>query len=513
MRIGVPVELSDTEHRVAATPQTIKRFQKLGFEVSVQKGAGGKAGFRDEQFSTAGATIVPDLSTLHETSDIILRVAPPTKEEAELYKSGQLGIGYMEADQNQNILDILAEKGASYLAMDHIPRLSRAQKMDALSSMANVSGYRAVIEAATQYGRFLNGQITAAGKVPPATVFVIGAGVAGLAAIATAKNMGAIVKAFDTRKSTADQIKSLGGELLTVEINEDGTTEAGYSKEMSQAFIDAEMALFRTLAPNVDIVICTALIPFRPAPKLWLTDMVEMMKPGSVIVDLAYPRGGNCEMTVPGQVIETDNGVKIVGTLDQMPMQSSQLYSSNIAHLLDDMGGAENFKVDQEDQVILGSLIVHEGKVNWPLPQIAVAKAPAPAPESETKAKQAPAQPEKKRSYSTLLTGLAAAGLLWLVGRYAPADFMNHFTVFVLSIFIGWQVIWNVSHSLHTPLMSVTNAISGIILLGGILHVGAELDLKTILALVAVLVASINIVGGFLVTHKMLRMFQKEKRS
>lgn len=513
MRIGVPAESSELEHRVAATPKTVKRFLKMGFEVSVQSGAGLKTGYRDEDFSQAGAKIEKSLQDLHDNSDIILRVQPPSQDEAALYKKGQLGIGYTEADRQAGTLEILANQGASYIAMDHIPRLSRAQKMDALSSMANVAGYRAVIEGAMQYGRFMNGQMTAAGKVDPAKVLVIGAGVAGLAAMATAKNMGAIVKAFDTRKSTEEQIKSLGAEFLTVEIEEDGATDAGYSKVMSQAFIDAEMDLFRSLAPDMDIVICTALIPLRPAPKLWLKDMVEIMKPGSVIVDLAYPRGGNCELTVPGEVIESENGVMIVGTLDQMPKQSSQLYSSNIAHLLDDMGKAEDFKIDIDDKIILGSLIVHAGQVNWPLPQIAVAAKPQPAKSEEAAPVVKAAPPEKKSSWSGMISLLVAVLLLWVIGQYAPTEFMNHLTVFILSIFIGWQVIWNVSHALHTPLMSVTNAISGIILLGGILHVGVEMNLKSILAIIAVLVASINIVGGFLVTHKMLRMFQKEKRA
>ncbi|MDX1685013.1 MAG: Re/Si-specific NAD(P)(+) transhydrogenase subunit alpha [Saprospiraceae bacterium] len=515
MQIGVPVESDINEHRVAATPKTIKRFKDLGFEVLVQSGAGKKAGFKDEEYTARGATVVDGLSTLHEKSDIVIRVQPPTKEEAAKYRKGQLGIGFSEADRNEETLQIIADQGASYIAMDGIPRISRAQKMDALSSMANVSGYRAVIEGATQYGKFLNGQMTAAGKVDPAKVLVIGAGVAGLAAMATAKNMGAVVKAFDTRKSTEDQIRSLGAEVLTVDIQEDGSTAAGYSKVMSQAFIDAEMALFRSLAPDIDIVICTALVPMRPAPKLWLEDMVEKMKPGSVVVDLAYPRGGNCDLTVPGEVVKSDNGVTIVGVLDQMPKQSSELYSSNIAHLLDDMGGGEDFKIDTDDKVILGSLIVHDGEVNWPLPQISVAAPNVPKQKEEVKVpevkKSKPVISKKTKRASTIWSAIIGGALLWLVGAYAPPEFMNHFTVFVLSIFIGWQVIWNVSHSLHTPLMSVTNAISGIILLGGILHVGTEFDLRTILAVIAVFVASINVVGGFLVTHKMLRMFHKEK--
>ena len=514
MQIGVPQERSSSEHRVAATPHTIERFNKLGFDVVIEKGAGNKAGFQDYEYLEAGAKIVENLEELHDQANIIIRIQAPSPDEAKYFKKRQLGISYANGDQHKQALEIIAANGASYIAMNSIPRLSRAQKMDALSSMANVAGYRAVLEAAEQYGRFLNGQMTAAGKVDPARVLIIGAGVAGLAAIATAKSMGAIVQAFDTRTSTEDQIKSLGAEPLFVEIEEDGSTDSGYSKVMSQAFIDAEMDLFRSLAPNVDIVITTALIPNRPAPKLWLKDMVEMMKPGSVVVDLAFEQGGNCELTQPGKVIVTERGVKIVGTVDQMPMQSSQLYSSNIAHLLHDMGGAKNFKIDPNDKVILGSLIVSRGKVNWPLPRIAVAAA-APPKQEKPIIKIAPhnGNGEKKKKINYTL-GAIILGCLFIliVGQYAPTKFMNHLTVFLLSIFVGWQVIWNVSHSLHTPLMSVTNAISGIILLGGILHVGAEFDLKTILAIIAVLIASINIVGGFLVTHKMLRMFQKEKK-
>ncbi len=512
MKLGIPKEVNEKEARVAVTPKTAKRFQSQGFEVLIEKDAGLRAGYSNESYEEAGVKLVETKEELWKEADIILKVLPPTMEEAKLYREGQLGMSYLYPSDNQELLEVLKEQGCSYISMDSIPRISRAQKMDVLSSMANIAGYRAVIEAANHYGSFLNGQITAAGKVDPAKVLVIGAGVAGLAAIGTAKNLGAIVRAFDTRKEVADQIESMGAEFLFVDIDEDGSTESGYSKVMSQAFIDAEMELFRKQAKEVDIVISTALIPGRPAPKLWLKDMVESMKPGSVVVDVAYPRGGNCELTRPGEVYTTENGVTIIGVLDQMPRQASQLYSSNLAHLLDDMGKAENFKIDLEDDVVRGSLVVHEGKVNWPLPKIAVAakpkvakqEAPKPVPTS------APVAAEQGSNVWWTIGAMFVIGLLlWGVGQYAPAKFMNHFTVFVLAIFVGWQVIWNVSHALHTPLMSVTNAISGIILIGGMVQMTSNFNLVTILAILAVFVASINIVGGFLVTHRMLKMFQK----
>ena len=510
MVIGIPKETSTGECRVAATPKTIARFLKQGFEVWIESGAGLLSNYKDDKYTEAGATIIASREELWRGADLVLKVLFPSESEIALYRKGQLGMSIVDPTDNQHGLKKLATQGCSYIAMDAIPRISRAQKMDVLSSMANIAGYRSVIEGTHHFGRFLNGQITAAGKIDPAKVLVIGAGVAGLAAIGAAKNLGAIVIAFDTRAAVAEQIESMGAEFLTVEIEEDGSTASGYSKVMSQAFIDAEMALFRKQAVDVDIVICTALIPGRDAPKLWLADMVQSMKPGSVIVDLAYPRGGNCDLTKPGEIYSTDNGVTIIGTLGQMPSQASQLYSSNLAHLLDDMGKAENFKIDLEDDVIKGSLIINEGQLNWPLPKIAVAAA-TPKKEEEKVETLAKAKPVKKSGANSTLIGLLAVGaLLWLVGMYAPKEFMNHFTVFVLSIFIGWQVIWNVAPALHTPLMSVTNAISGIILLGGILHVGTEFNLNTILAIIAVLVAGINIVGGFLVTHRMLKMFQKD---
>ncbi len=515
MKIGIPCELDPNEKRVALTPKTTKRFIQLGYEVCVQSGAGLKSDISDQLYQEAGAQIVFSRKELFEASDIILKVLPPQPQEVIDYLPKHFGASYFFASENQSLLQDLAKTGCSYLAMDSIPRISRAQKMDVLSSMANISGYRAVIEGAGYFGRFLNGQITAAGKVEPAKVLVIGAGVAGLAAIGTAKNLGAIVRAFDTRKVVAEQIQSMGAQFLTVEIEEDGNTSSGYSKEMSPAFIAAEMALFKKQAQEVDIVICTALIPGRPAPKLWLKEAVDVMKSGSVIVDLAYSRGGNCELTEPGKVIQTSNGVTIVGLIDQMPQQASQLYSSNLTHLMDDMQkGGNGFNINLEDDVIKGSLLIEKGQIRWPLPQISVTSnkpqtSPSPTSDKKTNSHQKIETP-KSFWQQTGLPALILFAILALVGYSAPDKFMSHFTVFILAIFIGWQLVWNVSHSLHTPLMSVTNAISGIIIIGGLLNMTSELNLQSALAFVAILVAAINIVGGFVVTHRMLKMFQKK---
>jgi NAD(P) transhydrogenase subunit alpha len=481
MKVGIPLEILATETRVAATPKTVQRLKKQGFDVLIQTNAGQKAMFSDQDFVEAGAEIVSDADSLFKSVDIILKVQPLTKEEIQLVKSETMVASYLWPAQNPELLNLLAEKKINAVAMDAIPRISRAQKMDVLSSMANVAGYRAVIEGANYYGKFLNGQITAAGKVDPAKILIIGAGVAGLAAIGTANSLGAIVRAFDTRKEVREQIQSMGAQFLTVELDEDGATSSGYSKEMSQAFIDAEMALFRAQAKDVDIIITTAQIPGRPAPKLILKDMVEMMKPGSVIIDLAASSGGNCEVTRPGEVYQY-KGVTIVGKVDQLPTQASGLYGNNLCHLLDDMGKNANFKIDMNDDII--------GQPKAPVVEV------VKAPENKTK--------------STVIILLAIGFLLFLVGRVAPPEFLSHFTVFVLACFIGWQVVWNVSHSLHTPLMSVTNAISGIIIIGGILHIRTDISAPiTILALIAVLVATINIAGGFFITHRMLKMFRR----
>jgi NAD(P) transhydrogenase subunit alpha len=424
-------------------------------------------------------------------------------------------LSYLWPAQNQDLLQKLADKKVNAVAMDAIPRISRAQKMDVLSSMANIAGYRAVIEGSFHFGRFLNGQITAAGKVEPAKVLVIGAGVAGLAALGAANSLGAIVRAFDTRKEVAEQIQSMGGTFLTVEIEEDGATASGYSKEMSKEFIEAEMKLFLEQAKEVDIVITTAQIPGKPAPKLWLDYHVAAMKPGSVVVDLAASTGGNCVLTKNGEIVTSENGVIIVGKLNQLPTQASQLYGNNLCHLLDDMGKAEKFKIDMEDAVVSRAMVTYNGKINWPPAPLQVSptagggakKVAAPTPEETKAADEAKA---KKAAVSTLVSLGVVGALLLLVGAFAPPAFIQHFTVFVLAVFVGWQVITNVSHSLHTPLMAVTNAISGIIVVGGLLQTKNDAgNIMTIIASIAILIASINIVGGFVVTHRMLKMFKK----
>ena len=445
---------------------------------------------------------------MYSESDIILKVLPVTDNEIDLMHKGQVCLSYLYPRNNVERLEKLANKGVNAIAMDAIPRISRAQKMDVLSSMANIAGYRSVIEGANHFGRFLNGQITAAGKVDPAKVLVIGAGVAGLAAIGTAKSLGAIVRAFDTRMEVAEQIESMGAQFLSVEIEEDGSTASGYSKVMSPEFIAAEMELFLEQAKEVDIIITTAQIPGRKAPELVLDYHVAAMKPGSVIVDLAASSGGNCTETRDGEIYTTSNGVTIIGKLDQLPAQASQLYGNNLCHLLDDMGKGTDFKIDMADDVISRAMVTHDGKVNWPPEPLPVSPQKPKQIESES-AKTPIVKAEKKRTNPLLVLFILGA-ILYLLALVAPPAFMGHFTVFVLSCFVGWQVIWNVSHSLHTPLMAVTNAISGIIIIGGLLQTTASLsDPMSILALIAILVASINIIGGFLVTHRMLNMFKK----
>jgi H+-translocating NAD(P) transhydrogenase subunit alpha len=507
-KIGIPKEIYANECRVAATPDTVKKLQKLGFEILVEANAGAAASFTDQAYAAADCKIMADAASLWSAADIILKVRAPEESEIAEMPQGKTIISFIWPAQNEDLLNKLADREATVIAMDAVPRISRAQKMDALSSMANIAGYRAVIEAANNFGRFFTGQITAAGKVPPAKVMVIGAGVAGLAAIGAARSLGAVVRAFDTRPAVKEQVESLGAEFLELEFEEDGTGSGGYAKTMSKEFIDAEMALFREQAKEIDIIITTALIPGRPAPKLILTDMVEMMKEGSVVVDLAAEQGGNCEVTRPNEVYKYD-GVTIIGLTDlpsRMAAQSSQLYGTNLWHLLKDMGGAEDYKVDYEDQVVRGALIVHEGKVTWPPPKI---DNPSPTPPAKPKAIANTVAKEEKKSNGMLW--VIAAGLALLgIGIGAPTSFLSHFTVFVLACFIGYQVIWNVSPALHTPLMSVTNAISGIIILGGMLQISGELTSPSvILGAIAILVGTINISGGFLVTQRMLKMFQK----
>jgi H+-translocating NAD(P) transhydrogenase subunit alpha len=513
-KIGIPTEIYANECRVAATPDTAQKLQKLGFSVLIQSGAGAKASFPDQAYQEVGCEIILHAEALWQQADIILKVRAPQfnqelgKHEAELLNENKTLISFIWPAQNPELIDQLASQKATVLAMDAIPRISRAQKMDALSSMANIAGYRAIIEAAQNFGRFFTGQITAAGKVPPAKVMIIGAGVAGLAAIGAARSLGAIVRAFDTRPVVKEQVESLGAEFLELQFKEDGTGEGGYAKTMSKEFIEAEMALFAKQAKEVDIIVTTALIPGRPAPKLITEAMVKSMKKGSVIVDLAAEQGGNCEVTKPNEVYNYD-GVTIIGLTDlpsRMAAQASQLYGTNLWHLLKDMGGAEEYKVDHEDQVVRGALIVQEGKVTWPPPKI---ENPSPTPQVKQEAKVVEKKQEQKASNGIVWVILAVLALVG-IGIGAPTSFLSHFTVFVLACFIGYQVIWNVTPALHTPLMSVTNAISGIIIIGGMLQISGELNAATtILGAIAILVGTINISGGFLVTQRMLKMFQK----
>ncbi|MGA7935397.1 MAG: Re/Si-specific NAD(P)(+) transhydrogenase subunit alpha [Kovacikia sp.] len=520
IKIGIPKEIYPNECRVAATPDTAKILQKMGFQVLIESGAGQSANFLDSAYEQVGCQIVPDAQTLWESAEIFLKVRPPElnptlgKHEVELMPEGRTLISFIYPAQNAELLSQLATRKATVLAMDAIPRISRAQKLDALSSMANIAGYRAVIEAANNFGRFFTGQITAAGKVPPAKVMIIGAGVAGLAAIGTAKGLGAIVRAFDTRPVVKEQVQSLGAEFLELDFAEDGTGQGGYAKVMSEEFIKAEMALFAAQAKEVDIIITTALIPGRRAPVLITREMVESMKEGSVVVDMAAEQGGNCEVTKPGEVYRY-NGVTIIGLTDlpsRMANQASQLYGKNLCYLLEDMGGGTDYKVDLEDEVIRGALVLHNGEITYPPPKPpAPPEAPKPAPAQVAATPSAHAEPAKSSKVNTGLLWLVLAGLSLVgIGAVVPPSFLSHFTVFVLACFVGYQVIWNVTPSLHTPLMSVTNAISGIIIIGGMLQIsGAPTSATTILGALAILIGTINISGGFLVTQRMLKMFQK----
>ncbi|WP_290688703.1 MULTISPECIES: Re/Si-specific NAD(P)(+) transhydrogenase subunit alpha [unclassified Haematobacter] len=522
MRIGAPKESFEGEARVAMTPDSALQLQKLGYDCLIQSGAGLKAGFTDEAYRTANVRVVPTEEELFQLSDIVAKVRPPTEAEADLTHSGQLLISFLYPAQNKDLMERLKDRGTSVIAMDMVPRISRAQKMDALSSMANIAGYRAVIEAANNFGRFFTGQVTAAGKVPPAKVLIVGAGVAGLAAIGAATSLGAIVYAFDVRPEVAEQIESMGANFVFLDFEEsqDGAATGGYAAPSSPEFREKQLAKFRELAPEMDIVITTALIPGRDAPVLWTKDMVEAMKPGSVIIDLAAERGGNCELTVPDQKIVTDNDVTIVGYTDfpsRMATQSSALYSTNIRHMMTDLTPAKDGQVVQnmEDDVIRGATVVKDNAITFPPPPPKVQAIAAAKP----KPKEKELTPEEKRAAETAAfrkatlnqVGLLVVGtlILLVLGSFAPVSFMQHMVVFALACFVGFQVIWNVSHSLHTPLMAVTNAISSIVIVGAILQIGSGSWLVTILAALAVLMTSVNIVGGFLVTRRMLAMFQK----
>jgi NAD(P) transhydrogenase subunit alpha len=510
MRIGVPRELYAGEKRVATTPDVAAQLIGLGYDVAVESNAGAAASYSDTAYREAGCSIAGAEEIW--ASDIVLKVRGPEGDEADRLKSGQTLVSFLYPAQNPGLLEKLTERGVTALAMDSIPRISRAQKVDALSSMANIAGYRAVVEAAQHFGRFFTGQITAAGKVPPAKILVIGAGVAGLAAIGAAKSMGAIVRSFDTRPEVKEQIESMDAEFLMLDFeDEDGSGEGGYAKVMSDEFIKAEMALFAEQAKDVDIIITTALIPGKPAPRLITAEMVESMRDGSVIVDLAAEQGGNCELTEPGQVVE-HHGVTLIGYTDlpsRLAAQSSQLYATNLRHLLTDMTPEKDGQlvVDMEDEVVRGATVCKDGETTWPPPAPKLSAAP---PKAEPPPAPPPVVEEKKKSMAGPIIGMVIAGLALLgLGSVAPQDFMAHFTVFVLACFVGYMVIWNVTAALHTPLMSVTNAISSIIVIGALMQISSDEPLIKWIAVATVGITAVNIFGGFAVTRRMLEMFRK----
>jgi len=522
LKIGAPKEIFAGENRVAMTPDSAVQLQKLGHTCVIETGAGLAAGFSDATYTAVGVEVVKTASALFKAADVVVKVRGPEEKEAKLLREGQTLISFFWPAQNAELLDLCKSRGATVIAMDMVPRISRAQKMDALSSMANIAGYRSVIEAGSNFGRFFTGQVTAAGKVPPAKVLIVGAGVAGLAALGTATSLGAIAYAFDVRPEVAEQIESMGANFVFLEFDDkqDGAATGGYAAPSSPEFREAQLAKFRELAPDMDIVITTALIPGRPAPKLWTADMVALMKPGSVVVDLAAERGGNCDLTVPDQKIVSDNGVTVVGYTDfpsRMAAQASTLYSNNIRHMLADLTPKKDGVIfhNMEDDVIRGATVTHAGAVTFPPPppKVAAIAAAKPKPKVveltpvEKRAQEVAAFKTQTRNQVAMLAG--GGGLLLLIGLVAPASFMQHFIVFVLAVFIGFQVIWNVSHSLHTPLMAITNAISSIIILGALMQIGSGSYLVILLAALSVFMAGINIFGGFLVTRRMLAMFQK----
>ncbi|MBM4195666.1 MAG: Re/Si-specific NAD(P)(+) transhydrogenase subunit alpha [Gammaproteobacteria bacterium] len=524
--VGVPREVFAGEKRVATVPEVVGKLIKLGFAVTVESGAGIGANFDDDAYRAAGATVVPDAAWLFAVADVIYKVRAPTPEEIAQIKPGTTLVSFIWPAQNPELMQQLAGRCLTVLAMDSIPRISRAQKNDALSSMANIAGYRAVIEAAHHFGRFFTGQITAAGKVPPAKVFVIGAGVAGLSAIGTAAGLGAIVRANDTRPEVAEQVKSMGGEFVPVDYVEEGTGVGGYAKVMSEGFQKAQLATFAKQAAEVDIIVTTALIPGKPAPKLITTDMVKSMRAGSVIVDLAAEQGGNCELTVPGEVV-VRHGVTIIGYTDlpsRVAKQSSTLYATNLLRLTEDLCKAKDGTLDVnfDDEMIRGATVIKNGEVTWPPPAPKLSAAPPQGKPGA--AKQAPVKkvgheagaPMSGKSLAAIFAG--GAVLFGLIGAFAPASFLGHFTVFVLSCFVGYMVIWNVTPSLHTPLMSVTNAISSIIAVGALIQVrpplggdvaGRSDGLILALAVIALTFTAVNMFGGFAVTRRMLAMFRK----
>ena len=533
LTIGVPREVFPGERRVATVPDVVEKLIKQGFRVAVEAGAGDSSQISDDAYRASGAEIVADRAQLWRTSDIVFKVRGPDTEEVALLREGGMLVSFIWPAQNPDLLQTLAAKKATVLAMDSVPRISRAQKLDALSSMANIGGYRAVIEAAHAFGRFFTGSITAAGKVPPARVFVIGAGVAGLAAIGTASGLGAIVRANDTRAEVADQIKSLGGEFVPVDYQEEGSGVGGYAKVMSEGFQKAQRDVFAREAKDADIIITTALIPGKPAPKLITEDMVKSMKQGSVIVDMASEQGGNCELTVPGEIV-TRHGVTIIGYKDlpsRLPKQASTLYATNLLRLTEDLKktksiDGDTINIDMQDEVLRGTTVINKGEVTWPPPPPKLSAAP-PAAAAAAKPAVTPPKPKGHGESSepmsagktVVLFGIVAL-LFVLIGRGAPASFLGHFTVFVLACFVGYMVVWNVKPALHTPLMSVTNAVSSIIAIGALVQIAPDLtkisaDLSRPnewirwLAVGGIALATINMFGGFAVTQRMLGMFRK----
>ncbi len=519
MRVGAVNETGTEERRVAISPDSARRIGQLGYHVVLEQGAGLRAGFPDHAYVEAGASLVIERTDVINDSDILVRISEPTLNDLARMRAGQTLISFFYPGRNEALLAEACARKVTVVAMDMVPRISRAQKMDALSSMANIAGYRAVMEAGTHYGRFLSGQITAAGKTPPARVLVVGAGVAGLSAIGTAVSLGAIVRAFDVRPEVAEQIASMGAEFLYLDFDDGQTDAGGYAKPSSPEFRAKQLELFRSIAPETDILITTALIPGTAAPKLWLADMVEAMPTGAVIVDLAAETGGNCELTIAGEQTETDSGVTILGYTDlpsRMPNMASLLYASNITQMLGDLTPDRDGRivVNMEDEVIRGSVVTHGGDVTYPPPKpktVAVPKpVPPKAPEPDPAAAEADRLAREARS-RRLKSGSLVAGTLILLalGLVAPVSFMQHLIVFILSCFVGYHVIWNVTHALHTPLMSITNAISGIIVVGAMLQIVSDHPAVVVLAAISVLIATINIVGGFTVTRRMLAMFRK----
>ncbi len=519
MRIGIPKELHAGEKRVATTPDVAAKLIKLGYSVAIEQGAGAAADLSDDVYRAIGVDVLPDAGAVWAQSDIVLKVRGPARhgdvDEFALMREGGTLISFLWPAQNPSSMEQLAARKATVLAMDSVPRISRAQKADALSSMANIAGYRAVIEAAQNFGRFFTGQVTAAGKVPPAKVFIIGAGVAGLAAIGAANGLGAIVRATDTRPEVGDQIRSLGAEFVPVEYQEEGTGVGGYAKVMSEGYQRAQLAMIAKQCKEVDVVITTALIPGKPAPKLITAEMVQSMQPGSVIVDLAAEQGGNCELTVPGEVVER-HGVRIIGYTDlpsRMARQSSQLYATNLLRLIEELTPAKdgNMLVNMEDEMIRGATVVKAGEITWPPPPPKLSAAPPGAKPAAAPVPPAPKKPLIPAALRSLLVlGIGGLALAWL-GTVAPPAFMAHLMVFVLACFVGYMVIWNVTPALHTPLMSVTNAISSIIAIGALIQISAPGFLLTVLAIAALILTTINMAGGFWVTQRMLRMFRRSE--